>query len=262
MVQGSPAAESAAKILKLLTRYRTARASLTEIAVELGMAKSSCSRILKALVDEGLLSYDSMTRLYSLGPYAIIIGARAEESVDYMAPVRQALHELTDGTALTSAWIQRAEADRLMYVAKEEGTADTHVSISVGNRFPLAKVSWGQWVVAYADAKDRAAILARGLPKVSETNITDPVEYVRQCERARESRILTTSGDYMPGIWAASAPVLSHGQCLVGILSVIAVADLMPDADRERYADLVRTVALKTVVHESPERTMEGRLIG
>ena len=262
MVQSSPAAESAAKILKLLTRYRTARASLTEIAVELDMAKSSCSRILKALVDEGLLSYDGVTRLYSLGPYAIIIGARAEESVDYMAPIRQALHELTDATGLTSAWIQRVEADRLMYLAKEEGTADTHVGISVGNRFPVAKVSWGQWVVAYADAKDRAAILARGLPKVSETNITDPVEYVRQCERIRETRILTTSGDYMPGIWAASAPILSYSQRLVGIISVIGVADLVAAADRERFADIVRTLALRTVIHEAPDRTMEGRLIG
>jgi len=262
MVQGSPAAESAAKILKLLTRYRTARASLTEIAVELEMAKSSCSRVLKALVDEGLLSYDGVTRLYSLGPYAIIIGARAEESVDYMAPIRQALHELTDGTDLTSAWIQRVEADRLMYMAKEEGTAATHVSISVGNRFPLAKVSWGQWVVAFAGAKDRAAILSRGLPKISETNITDPVEYVRQCERIRETRILTTSGDYMPGIWAASAPVLSDSQQLVGILAVIGVADLVPAADRDRYTNLVRTVAMKAVIHEAPDRSLEGRLIG
>ena len=180
-----------------------------------------------------------MTRLYSLGPYAIIIGARAEESVDYMAPVRQALHELTDGTALTSAWIQRAEADRLMYVAKEEGTADTHVSISVGNRFPLAKVSWGSgWSSPTRTPRTGPRSSREACQRSARPTLPTRVEYVRQCERARESRILTTSGDYMPGIWAASAPVLSHGQRLIGILSVIAVADLMPEADREKYADL------------------------
>lgn len=262
MVQGSPAAASAAKIMKLLTRYRTARASLTEIAVELGMAKSSCSRILKALVDEGILTYDSVTRLYSLGPYAIIIGTRAEESVDYLAPVRQALHDLADHTGLTSAWIQRVEPDRLMYIAKVEGTADTHVSISVGNRFPLGKVSWGMWVVAFADARDRRAILARGLPKVSETNITDPEDYLREADRIRDTRILTTSGDYMPGIWAASAPVLSHRQSLVGILAVIGVAELVTKEEREKHADIVRTLGLRTIIHETTDRTAEGRLIG
>jgi IclR family transcriptional regulator, KDG regulon repressor len=261
MVQGSPAASGAAKIMKLLTRYRTARASLTEIAVELGMAKSSCSRILKALVDEGILSYDGATRLYSLGPYAIIIGARAEESVDYLAPVRQALHELADRTGLTSAWIQRVEFDRLMYLAKEEGTADTHVSISVGNRFPLGKVSWGMWVAAFADERERAAILARGLPRVSDTNITDPAEYLREADRIRDARILTTSGDYMPGIWAASAPVLSHRQTLVGILAVIGVAELVSAEDREKYAEIVRSKGLQIIIHETTDRTAEGLLV-
>lgn len=262
MVQASPAVASAAKILKMLSRYRTTRASLTDIAVELHLAKSSCSRILRALVDEGILHYDRATRLYSLGPYAIAIGARAEESVDYMASIRQALHELVGRTGLTAAWIQRVEPDRLMYVAKEEGTADTHVSISVGNRFPLAKVSWGQWVVAFADSKDKAAILARGLPKVSETNITDPEEYLRQAEAIRESLVLTTSGDYMPGIWSASAPVLSHHRSLVGILAVIGVAALVTQQERETYPEVVRSIALKTVIHEPIDRGMEGTLIG
>jgi IclR family KDG regulon transcriptional repressor len=262
MVQASPSVASAAKILKLLTRYRTARASLTDIAVELQLPKSTCSRILKSLVAENILSYDHMTRLYSLGPYAIIIGARAEENVDYMAPVRLALHELAEATGLTAAWIERVEPDRLMYIAKAEGTADTHVSISVGNRFPLTKVSWGMWVVAFADTHERAAILAHGLPKVSETNITDLHEYLRQADLIRETRILTTCSDYMPGIWAASAPLLSHDQHLVGILAIIGLADVVTEEQRESYSDTIRDTGLRTVIHRSNARLTAGGLSG
>src|SRR3954467_14908149 len=107
MVQASSSAAVAARILKLLTRYRLARATLTQIAGELAVPKSSCSRILKALVEEGLLSYDSLTKLYSLGPYAIVIGSRASENVDYLKAVRVALQELAARTSLTAAWIQR-----------------------------------------------------------------------------------------------------------------------------------------------------------
>ena len=91
MVQSSSSVAVAARILKLLTRYRLAHATLTQIAVELVVPKSSCSRILKALVEEGLLAYDPLTKLYSLGPYAIVIGSRASENVDYLKPVRGAL---------------------------------------------------------------------------------------------------------------------------------------------------------------------------
>lgn len=261
MVQGSPSVTIAALILKLLTRYRFAHATLTEISRELSVPKASCSRFLKALVDEGLLAYDPVTKLYSLGPYAVVIGARAVENVDYLKPVRSAMQELTSRTSLTSAWIQRVEKNRLMYVAKQEGTVDPHVSISVGNRFPLNEVSWGMWVVAYAEPSEQAAILAEGLPKVSATNITDRDRYLEQAMRSRERGILTTSSDYMPGIWAASAPVLTYDQTLVGILAIIGLADLLGDEEREHWARVMGEVGRRTVVGHVGEAScvIDGR---
>lgn len=252
MVQATSSVSIAAKALKLLTRYRHARATLTQIAVELSVPKSSCSRILKALVDEGLLAYDPLTKQYSLGPYAIVIGSRAGENVDYLGTIRAALQELATQTTLTAAWIQRVEPMRLMYVAKHEGTADTHVGISIGNRFPILEVSWGQWVVAYAEQQDQELILAGGLPKVSETNITDPDEYLAHAKLCRQVGILTTAGDYMPGIWAASAPVVTHDQHLVGILAVIGLAELLNTDDRAKAADFVREVGRRTIVNHTP----------
>jgi IclR family KDG regulon transcriptional repressor len=248
MVQATSSVTVAARILKLLTRYRLARASLTQIAVELCVPKSSCSRILKALVEEGLLAYDPLTKLYSLGPYAIVIGSRAGENVDYLGAVRAALEELATRTSLTAAWIQRVEPRRLMYVAKQEGTAHTHVSISIGNRFPINEVSWGQWVLAYADPQEQKEILRDGLPKVSDTNITDPEDYLEHAMRCREAGILLTSGDYMPGIWAASAPVVNHEQKLVGILSIIGLVDVLSDDERDTATEVMKEVGRKTVM--------------
>lgn len=248
MVQSSSSVAVAARALKLLTRYRLSHATLTQISVELSVPKSSCSRILKALVEEGLLAYDSLTKLYSLGPYAIVIGSRASENVDYLKPVRAALHELSSKTFLTAAWIQRVEFNRLMYVAKEEGTAHTHVSISVGNRFPMSEVSWGQWVLAYADPEEQERILAAGLPRVSDTNITDPDKYRTHAEKARADGFLTTSGDYMPGIWAVSAPVLTNDQRLVGILAIIGMAETLDEAERRHAIDVMLAVSRRTVI--------------
>jgi DNA-binding IclR family transcriptional regulator len=250
MVQATSSVTIAAKVLKLLTRYRLARATLTQIAVELAVPKTSCSRILKALVEEGLLAYDPLTKLYSLGPYAIVIGSRAGENVDYLGTVRAALEELATRTSLTAAWIQRVESRRLMYVAKQEGTAHTHVSISIGNRFPLNEVSWGQWVVAYADPQDQKEILADGLPRVSDTNITDPDDYLTHAMSCRKLGILTTSGDYMPGIWAASAPVVTHDQKLVGILAIIGVADVLAADERARAAGVMQEVGRRTLISQ------------
>lgn len=250
MVQTSPSVVTAARVLKYLTRYKTARATLTQIAVDLDLPKSSTSRILKALVDEHLLDFDALTRLYSLGPYAVVIGSRAEENVDYLTEVRSALRELAERTTLTAAWIQRVESDRLMYVAKHEGTANMRVAISIGNRFPLTEVSFGQWVVAYADEEDRATILAQGLPTVSGSNITDPVEYLAHCAKIRREGVVTTSGAYMPGIWAASTPVLGRGGQLLGVLAVIGLAEATDDERRRVATDIIQDVTHRLNLRE------------
>lgn len=251
MVQVSPSVVSAARILKFLTRYKTARAGLTDIAVGLGLAKSSTSRILKALVDEHLVDYDPLTRLYSLGPYSVVIGSRAEENVDYLASIRTALQELAKRTGQTTAWIQRVETERLMYVAKHEGTADPSVSLSIGNRFPITEVSFGQWVVAYADDGERAMLLSHGLPRMSDRNITDAAEYITHCDTLRERGYVTTDGDYMPGIWAASSPVLvSPGAELLGIIAIVGLADVLAEEQRQAAVSALLEVCGRLVASE------------
>jgi IclR family transcriptional regulator, KDG regulon repressor len=243
MVSASPAVVDGLRILKFLTRYRTARATLTQISQSLDIPKSSCSRILRALVDEGFLAYDAETKLYSLGPYSIVVGARASETIDYFGLIRSALQELVDRTTLTSAWIQRVEPDRLMYVAKQEGTGQPHVSIAIGNRFPLLEVSYGMWVVAYADPAEQSELLQHGLPTVTSTNLTDPTQYIEKVNLGRKVGVLTSVGDYLPGIWAASAPVVGHDDKLVGVLAVIGVVDQISDTDRGNYANMISQVA-------------------
>jgi IclR family KDG regulon transcriptional repressor len=243
MVQATPAVVDAARILKFLSRYQTARATLSQIAAKLSIPKSTCSRILKALADEGLLAYNAETKLYSLGTYAIVIGSRASETVDYFVPIRSALDELVERTTLTAAWVQITEPDRMMYIAKQEGTSHPHVSVSVGNRFPMLEVSYGQWVVAYAEPEEQRRLLENGLPVVTETNITDPDAYLTHAVEGRKRGVLTSSGDYVRGVWTASAPVLTHEDRLIGVLVILGIAQTLDRAKQQQYAQDVASVA-------------------
>lgn len=243
MVQATPAVVDAARVLKFLSRYHTARATLSQIAAKLSIPKSTCSRILRALVDEGLLAYDSEAKLYSLGAYAIVIGSRASETVDFFAPIRSALEELVQQTTLTAAWVQLIEPDRMMYIAKQEGTSHPHVSVSVGNRFPMLEVSYGQWVVAYAEPEERSRLLEKGLPVVTETNITDPDTYLAHALEGRKRGVLTNAGDYVRGVWTASAPVLTNEDRLFGVLVILGIAQTLDRTKQQQYAQHVANIA-------------------
>ena len=146
-----PSVDTAARALAMLTRYRTQSATLSEITTALGVSKTTCLRVLKTLQAHGLLAYDEAEKRYSLGYYCVVLGARAQESLDYLAALRPLMRECATRTGLTDAFAQRVPGDRMMYVATEDGGNPMHINVSVGNRFPITDVSYGKWVLAFAD---------------------------------------------------------------------------------------------------------------
>jgi IclR family transcriptional regulator, KDG regulon repressor len=235
----APAVDLAARILKLLTRYRMSEATLTMISTELQAPKASCLRVLRTLEGHGLLRYDADTRRYSLGPYAVVIGARAAENIDYLAGLRPLLREASERTGCTSVVVQQVDANRMMYLAKHEGTNRLRVGISIGNRFPVTEVSYGKWLLAYAPAEVRDALLADGLRKVTPHTVVDRETYLAQLEEIRQDGVLVSREEYVLGVTAVSCPVFDVHEKFLGVLAVLG---LIPASDEETMAAVVATM--------------------
>ena len=261
----SPSVDSASRILKLLTRYRTPRASLTQICTELKLPKSSCSRILKTLESHGLLRYDSPTHLYSLGPYAIVLGARAEENTDYFADLKPVMREAAERTNMTVAWVQQVDARRMMYVAKHEGAAIYRVSISIGNRFPITDVSYGQWVLAFASQTERQRLLAGGLRAMTPVTITDVDQYCDHIEQIRHEGVLISRGEYVPGVCAISCPVFNSRGELLGELAALGLMPTMMESDYSRAVEVMVEISKRSYFYPDnatpPERAPDEEVL-
>jgi IclR family transcriptional regulator, KDG regulon repressor len=240
-----PSVDLAARILQLLSRYRTARSTLTEIANATGDSKTTCLRVLKTLQGHGLVRYDPETHRYSLGITAVVIGARAEETLDYVSYVKPCLTEASDRTDLTAVLIQRVSEDRLMYVAKQESLSRARVNISVGNRFPITEVSYGKWLLAYIDPPEREKILASGLRQVTPATLTDVSAYRDQLSEIRDAGVLISFEEYVPGVCAISAPILKNPDDLLGVMAVLGTASSQTKDATEEIAAIVKEIAAR-----------------
>lgn len=238
----SPAVDIASQVLGLLSRYRTQHQTLTEIATVLAQSKTTCLRVLKTLEAHRLVHYDERSRRYSLGIQALIIGARAEESLDYLTYLRPSLAELASRTDLTAVLIQQVTEDRMMYVAKSESSERTRVSISVGNRFPLTEVSYGRWVLAYGSADIREEILGQGLPQITATTVTDVAQIREILDTMRREHVLVSREEFIDGICAISSPVFRDDE-LIGVLAVLGVASTLAADAVNAVKDVVREIA-------------------
>ncbi|MQA84475.1 MAG: helix-turn-helix domain-containing protein [Streptosporangiales bacterium] len=235
----SPAADLASRILELLSRYRTKEGTLTEISNALGASKATCLRVLKTLVWHRLVRYDERTRRYSLGIQSVVVGIRAEENIDYLLQLRPYLREAAEKTDMTAVLVQQVSYDRMMYVAKQESDSRARVTVSVGNRFPITGVSYGKWLLAYASAEEREAVLAEGLRQHTEATVTDLDDYRAQLKAIRDAGVLISREEYVPGICAVSCPVLDHEGRFLGVIAVLGFASACDD---DMLASVVETM--------------------
>jgi IclR family KDG regulon transcriptional repressor len=241
----SPSVDTAARVLHLLSRYRTRSATLSEIAAQLGVPKTTCLRVVRTLVAHGLLTHDEHSRRYSLGWFAVVLGARAEEGLDALRRVRPLLAEAAERTGLTAAFVQQVAVDRMMYVAKEQGAAG-HVTVSVGNRFPITSVSYGKWVLAFATDAERDRLLADGLPRLTPHTSTDVAAYRAEVDALGPGDVVVSRNEYVNGVHAVSCPVLDPRGRLEGVLAVLGLSESLDDAESRRVRGVVSEIAART----------------
>ncbi|MHA6629475.1 IclR family transcriptional regulator [Pseudonocardia sichuanensis] len=241
----SPSVDTAARVLELLSRYRTRSATLSEIAAALGVSKTTCLRVVRTLVAHGLLAHDEHSKRYCLGYFAVVLGARAEEGLDTLHRVRPLLVEAARRTGLTAAFVQRVSQDRMMYVAKEQGGA-AHLTVSVGNRFPVTSVSYGKWVLAFEDEDERDRLLADGLPRLTPHTRTDVAEYRAQVAALAPGDVVVSRNEYVNGVHAVSCPVLDPRGRLEGVLAVLGLSESLDEAEAGRVRDVMGDIAART----------------
>ncbi len=223
-IMSAPAVELAARILKLLARRSYPRATLTEISSALGAPKSTCLRVLRELEAHSLIDVDTASRKYSLGIYNILLGARAEEGMDYLTRIRRLLSELAQQTSLTAVYAERIDA-RIVYIAKQDPVHRHSVSVFVGSRFPITGTSLGLWWQVYGPTETRGALLHKFHGGLDEKDLVT----------FRAERVISSHGEYIPGISMISSPLLSTEGHLVGVLAVI---DTVPSLIGDRAAGL------------------------
>lgn len=262
----SPGADLCARVLTLLSRYRTRNSTLSEVAAALDVPKTTCLRVLRTLQAHGLLDYDETDRRYRLGEYTVVIGARAEEGLDVLQRVRPLLRSAARRTGLTAAFVQRTGEDRMMYVAKEEPPGVAGVSVSVGNRFPITSTSYGKWVMAFADEQERVRLLAPGLARMTDQTVTDETSYLRHVEELRTGELLESHGEYVAGVYAVSCAVVDNRHELAGVLVVLGIRAAMDEQARLDVQTRMRAVAAECTAQAPPQsaarRTPAGHRAG
>jgi DNA-binding IclR family transcriptional regulator len=214
----APAVARAASVLRLLASERTGL-GVSEIARRIGLVPSTCLHVLRALVEEGFVTFDEQKKTYNTGVGLLTLVRDAMASSPFPRVVQPALDEIAAEQHVTATALEIDARDRMVVVALARSDAFISLHLNIGARFPAMLGATGRCFAAVSnfsreELKERFAQLRwEKAPRFED--------WVAEVERARVEGVAVDRGYYIRGL-TAIATLLPVGadRRLRGIASI------------------------------------------
>jgi DNA-binding IclR family transcriptional regulator len=232
--------DRAAAILEILAR--DGEAGVTEIARELGVHKSTASRLLAALDRRELVAQDSARGRFRLGAGILRLAAAVGRRLDVVQEGRPVCRALAEelGETVNIAILSGGDA---LYLHQAAGPAALSPHNWAGQRIPLHATSDGKVLLAFLPAGEATACLTPPLRRFTDQTITDPAGFPRLLAEVRRRGYATAVEELEAGLTAIAAPVRDAEGDAVASISASGPSFRIP-ADRiPAVADAVRKAA-------------------
>jgi DNA-binding IclR family transcriptional regulator len=204
--------QSADRALAILAAFSAARPELgvSELAAELGMHKSTVSRLLAVLQARGLVRRDGDR--FSPGPELARLGAVAVGSLALTQVAREPLERLARDTGETVNLAVR-QGDQALNVHQVQTAHFVGMTDWTGRGAPLHASANGKVLLAFGSGG-----LPEELEALTPRTITDPAALRSELEGVRRRGYATAAEELELGLHAVAAPVFDcFGVCVAAV---------------------------------------------
>ncbi len=216
------------------------KGGVTEIAGELGVHKSTVSRLIAALESRGYVEQLSERGKYQLG-VAVSRLARSRSGNQDLAKLGQdACNRLASDIGET-ATLAILEEDRAVNIVEATSTAEVALQTWVGRGCPAHATSSGKVLLSALSAEDMRTRLGSSLEGFTDNTITDLTRLRSELSTIRRAGWGSAREELEIGLNAVAAPVFDNTGQTVAALSVSGPAYRLKVTDFESVA--TQTVA-------------------
>jgi DNA-binding IclR family transcriptional regulator len=232
--------QSVDRALDLL--YTIARAPrpivLAELAVSVGLGRSTAWRLLTTMEARGLVDRDGASGGYVVGPGALVLAAGAGER-PLMERAHPALDRLARETGETAS-IAMPRRFGLYYI--DQVDPPTRVAANWrGIELALHATSSGKAFLAYLPSAEREALIAQPLARYTRATITDRRSLAADLDATIRRGYATCAGELEDREFGVSAAVVDALGRPLAVVGVWGPADRLPVS---RFEELGARVAL------------------
>jgi DNA-binding IclR family transcriptional regulator len=206
----APAVARAATVLRLLAG-EVAGLGVSEIARRVGLVPSTCLHVLRALVEEGFVDFDTHRKTYRTGVGLLTLALAALASSDFLKIVQESLESLAEAHRATAVALEVDGRERMVVVGIARARQLISLHVNVGSRFP-----------AYISATGRCVAARSGLSREKLQEKFEALRWERppkfeewyaDVERVRREGVAVDRGNYIRGVTILSALIPEMPDC-------------------------------------------------
>lgn len=186
------------QILELLSAP-VSELSVTEVARDLGIPKSSAHGLLQTMVARGWLKVDASGAKYSLGIRAVVVCSSYLEQDLVVETSKEVLDELAAVTG-EAVHLGRLDGEDVVYLAKRESRHGLRLYSVVGRRLPAHATALGKVLLASLPDSDVKSRLPARLMPLTDNTITSQRELLDELDAIRHRGYAVDNGESDEGV--------------------------------------------------------------
>jgi IclR family transcriptional regulator, acetate operon repressor len=194
--------------------------TLTELAGQLHISKSSAFALLQTLIARGFAadSGSRQNRRYRLGMALAKLGDAAEAQAPLVNVATPILRSLSSETGLTTRLVV-PDGPYAVVVARVDAPGSVRFASHLGKReYPHCTSAGKALLAALPPERARALAMEAGMPARTSRTITDPAALLRDLEIAAARGYAIDDEEDADGVFCVGAAVLDRaGQCVAAI---------------------------------------------
>lgn len=234
---------NARDVLQLMVRLQR-DLTVSEVAAELGAAKSSVSRTLTMMAGYGFLDRDPHTKAYRPGSLVIEASYRFRGSRNAVSLLEDEVSRLVDETGYT-AYINLLDGGDSMVTHMRAGTVGTLQAYTpVGTKGAAYASSMGRAILARLDDSHVAARVGDGFEVAGQAPRTQR-ELLERLESVRTRGWELSRGEFVPNVAGISSAVLEPGTGQAFGIGIALPAHDLDDALANGFGTKVRDAAMR-----------------
>ncbi len=216
------AVERALDVLQCFSS-RTPELTMTQIADQIGIHKSTVHRLLGTLERRKFVERDPGTGAYRLGIRLLQMAYLTLEHNDLRRVTTPFLRRLLDRYQESVDFSVLDQTD-VVFVNHFDGPQRVKVAATTGQRLPAFATASGKAILAYLPEDTVKHLLSQGMPRYTEKTPQTPEAVLEDLRRIKEQGFAYSVQEFEDGINAVAAPILDEADRPFASVAVVGPA--------------------------------------